>query len=637
MEERNLTQLINRSKSGDLQAIEELLNASYATVAYKCRRMLGNEQDAEDLTQEILVIVYSKLNTLEEPEAYWGWLNRIATNRCYNFLERNHKDLQFAEDEDGNSYADTIETLDERQIPDKAMDNAETARMIDEIVAGLPDAQRAVILMYYYDEMSVKEIAQTTKVPEGTIKRRLDLARNKIEKRVREYEKQGIKLYSISVLPFLWYYLRSVAESEANASVATVAVANVVAGSYATAVSAGSGVAGSATAHVIGTISGKVITGIAAAAILIGGGAVALGSLRENDVNDVTIAAQITEPSKTQPISTTEYQAMPTQVDLKAEALSAYEALLTRGITDQELTIAYYTYIELDQDGIPELLVADADGTPASWTSAELYTYQDGETQYCGNSSAKNDYLYFVNEKYVLSRTRMGNQFITTDGSISTAIYYWNEDMTRNDPAIFYDNGEWEYVSREQFQYYQVMPNEDSAPGFIQTIEPITFKKNEFAPISGDTALQIFNDAKKFYDINIYGRRYIDAKEQSIESFNWIEGVLEYEGCLYQPMNKYTYDEFVSQLRSFFTEAAVAELIKEAGLMEHDGKCYVYIREGVGDPCLDYEVTPKLTVGGYYEMRIHVTKLDGKILEHSSYCCKVDDKWLLDSGCFYGW
>ena len=660
MEERNLIMLIEKSKSGDLQALEELLQVSYATVAYKCRRMLGNEQDAQDLTQEVLLVVCSKLNTLEKVDAYWGWINRIATNLCYNFLERKHKDLQFSEDEDGNSILDSFEVLDERQIPDKAMDNAETARIIDEIVASLPDTQRAAVLMYYYDEMSIKEISRTMNVAEGTVKRRLDLARNKIEARIREYEKQGVKLYSVSVLPFLWYYLRFAAQSETNTTVAASTAAEIMAGSAAetasstvsatagtvsAAVSSGAGVTGGTAVHMVSTLSGKIIAGVVAAAISIGACTVAIAKPRSNDAAETQNSVETLHETETIPQTiqtesqeqtTLESQAQPEEVDPAADAYSAYEALLTRGTTDMEMQIAYYAYVGLNQDGVPELVVADADGTPTSWTSVEIYTYKDGQVQYCGATNSSYNYLYLVNDKYVLGTHRMGNRFITTDDSIVTTVYYWNEDNTRNDPAVFYGNGEWEYITAEEFHYYQIMPDDDDSSGFIQTAEPIIFKRNEFAPISSEAVLELFSAAKDFYDSFIYGRRYVDAKEDPIENFSWLEGVIEYDGCLYEPLDQFTYDEFVSQLHSFFTEDAAAKLIVEAGLMEYNGECYVYVREGVGDPCFDYEVTPQQSAEGYYEMLITITELDKSVSHVQFNCLQVEGNWLFDSGNFYG-
>ena len=66
---------------------------------------------------------------------------------------RGHREVQIPEDGEGNSLLDTFESLDEQSVPDKALDNEETRRMILALVDSLPDAQRQCVLMFYYGEL----------------------------------------------------------------------------------------------------------------------------------------------------------------------------------------------------------------------------------------------------------------------------------------------------------------------------------------------------------------------------------------------------------------------------------------------------------------------------------------------------
>ena len=214
MERTQLIQLIQKSQNGDMDAMEKLLLYAHTSVSYQCRKMLKNDQDAEDMTQEILVTVYQKLDTLQEPAAFNKWLHQITASRCINAINRTHTEYQFAEDEEGHTILDTLEEMDEKKVPDKWLDNQETARMITQIISDLPDVQRMCTLMFYYSELSVKEIAQTMKVSENTVKSRLNYARKAIKDKVQDYEKQGIKLYGLSPLPFIFYFLRKTGEQE---------------------------------------------------------------------------------------------------------------------------------------------------------------------------------------------------------------------------------------------------------------------------------------------------------------------------------------------------------------------------------------------------------------------------------------
>lgn len=265
MEKEQLIALVKKSQSGDPEAMEKLLQYAHTSVSYQCRKMLTNAQDAEDMTQEVLVTIYNKLDTLQEPAAFSKWANQITATRCINALNHTHVEYQFAEDEEGHSILDQLEELDEQVIPDKAIDHRETARMISEIVTNLPDAQRAATLMFYYSEMSVNEIAKTMGVSENTVKSRLNYARKAIKEKVLDYEKQGIKLYSLSPLPFLVYYLHLAARDSADQHAAGIMAAEAMAAEGAAAV------AGSiAAAGVFAGLSAKVIAGILAAVVAVG-------------------------------------------------------------------------------------------------------------------------------------------------------------------------------------------------------------------------------------------------------------------------------------------------------------------------------------------------------------------------------
>lgn len=262
MEGNELTSLIEKAQAGDQGAMEVLLQKAHTPVSYQCRKLLRDPRDAEDMTQEVLLLVYTRLSLLKNPVAFWGWLNSITINRCMNALKRTHIELQFAEDEEGHSVLDDLEELDEQQVPDKALDNTETTRMIEEIVSALPEAQRICTLMYYYDEMSVREIAEIIGVPENTVKSRLNYARKAIKERVLDYEKQGVKLYGLSPLPFLLYFLGRSAGESADAAQAGAAARQIMASVTGTASAAAAG----GTSAAVGNASGEAVSAVGTAA-----------------------------------------------------------------------------------------------------------------------------------------------------------------------------------------------------------------------------------------------------------------------------------------------------------------------------------------------------------------------------------
>ena len=273
MEPANITPLIQRCLNGDPQAQEELILSAQNRVYYHCKKMLKKEEDALDATQDVLISMLTNLDKLRDPGAFWGWLSAMTANHCRNAL-RGHKELQIPVDEDGNSLLDTFENLDEQLVPDKALDNDETRQMIVDLVDELPDAQRQCVLMFYYEEMSVKDIAAALGTAEGTIKSRLNYARKAIKERVDEYTAQGIKLYSFSPLPFLAYFLHKDALLGSLSPAASEwLVQTVLTSSGASALAAGASTGAAASAGTAGTTAASAGTASAA-----GGAAASTGT-----------------------------------------------------------------------------------------------------------------------------------------------------------------------------------------------------------------------------------------------------------------------------------------------------------------------------------------------------------------------
>lgn len=288
MEKAEVLALIPRCLAGEEEARTALVLAVQNRIFYHCKKMLRNEDDALDATQEILIAMLTKLDSLKEPAAFWGWLSAMTANYCHNVLRRGGREVQIPEDEEGNSLLDTFETLDAQTVPDKAMDSAESRQMIMELIDNLPEAQRLCVLMYYYDEMGVKDIAAALDTSEGTIKSRLNYARKAIKEGVDRYAAQGVKLYGLAPLPFLAYLLKqdallggmTAAQSSACAQAALAGSSAALAGAAGTgSAGAAAGAAGSTgKAIASGILAHKGVVAAVAGMVLVGviGGAAAL-------------------------------------------------------------------------------------------------------------------------------------------------------------------------------------------------------------------------------------------------------------------------------------------------------------------------------------------------------------------------
>ncbi|MCL2634363.1 MAG: sigma-70 family RNA polymerase sigma factor [Oscillospiraceae bacterium] len=204
MESNRLISTVTSAQNGNEKDMEALYLEFSKPVYYLALKLLKHKEDAEDLTQEVFIYAFQKITELREPNAFPAWLNRITASRCTNFLTRKKQpvfnDLSDISDTD-LQLIDFIEETDPLLIPEKSLDNAETARMIVEIIDNLPLPQRVCVYYYYYENLTIAQIAENLNTNDNTVKTRLSLAREKIRKELKQLEeKEGIKLYSVPLM-----------------------------------------------------------------------------------------------------------------------------------------------------------------------------------------------------------------------------------------------------------------------------------------------------------------------------------------------------------------------------------------------------------------------------------------------------
>lgn len=207
MEREKLITLVERLQDGKNEAMTEIYDAFYKDIYYYVFKIVNHEELATDLTQETFIEIYQKIHTLQEPTAFVNWSRTIAYHKCTAYF-RKKRELLADEDEDGNTIFDSIAEDREEFIPEEALDKEELKIAIHKMINSLPEEQRASIMMRYFDEMSVKEIAEIQGVTEGTVKSRLNYGRKAIKQSVEDYEKKnGIKLHCTGIVPLLlWLF-----------------------------------------------------------------------------------------------------------------------------------------------------------------------------------------------------------------------------------------------------------------------------------------------------------------------------------------------------------------------------------------------------------------------------------------------
>ena len=197
MESERLIRLVVQAQDGDKKALEELYLNTYSRTYRLALRILKNSEDAEDITQEVFITVQQNISGLREPVAYYAWVNRITANKCNRFFNR-HKGLIRADDE---NELESIIDDDMEFMPDKAIDDKAGRKIIMEVIDNLPDNQRMCILLFYYGQLAIADIAVALDTNENTVKSRLSLARAKIRTALEEKaKKDGIKLWGVPLV-----------------------------------------------------------------------------------------------------------------------------------------------------------------------------------------------------------------------------------------------------------------------------------------------------------------------------------------------------------------------------------------------------------------------------------------------------
>lgn len=198
----NLAQLVRAAQQGDAKSTEQLLESCSQNIYYIAYKMFKNKESAEDMTQEALTVIWKRLDSLTEPDAFYGWADRVAANLCLDKLRKKGVETDPAAGEP--EVYEALPEANEAMLPEGALDRSETQRLVSDIIDGLPELQRMCVLLYYFREMSVADIAKTMQCSEGTVKSRLSAAREKIRTGVLALErKDGVKLYALPLLPLL--------------------------------------------------------------------------------------------------------------------------------------------------------------------------------------------------------------------------------------------------------------------------------------------------------------------------------------------------------------------------------------------------------------------------------------------------
>ena len=303
----NISHLVEKIKKGDNKSFEKLYKLTEREVWFTCISFLKNETTAQDIMQETYITAFLKIQSLEKSSQIRSWINRIAVNKCKNYLKGKGEIQLDDEIFENQAIVDERISIPEEYISDKA--KREIILSIMQEV--LSDVQYQTVIMHYFNEMTVDEIAEVFECSRGTVLSRLNYSRAKMKTAIEDYEnKSGDRLHGVVFVPFFTTIFREQAKSlcvpsikitlpngESLVTAASKGVSTAVKSSTATAVKTGA----------VTAVKTKVIAMACGMTLLFAGttvGTSLLAGCKSDKVPTATTSAQTTAQATTVPAVT---------------------------------------------------------------------------------------------------------------------------------------------------------------------------------------------------------------------------------------------------------------------------------------------------------------------------------------------
>lgn len=327
--EQNMNHLLQGVKEQDESAVREFYKNGFS-IAKKCAMSYVNGQNeiAEDIAQNTMIKALDSIQTFEEREGKTldGWVYQIARNKSVDYLRslrKRTKDKSEAEEEDQSNPVRTVNfsALDDNEngleydpedtkigsIPEEKYSMDARDQIVRDVMNGLSNEQKQVLILNVYNEMTINEIAEELGISTSTVIGRLQSAKKNIKTEIDTIQKRDdLKLYNITPVPFFMWLMKHMSETEkamlasqygVSQSAAAKAAGKIVEESAKQSVKAAgsSSVSGAASTAGASTVT-KIAVGAAIAVTAAGGGYIAIDKIsKQNAVNKAADVENKTE------------------------------------------------------------------------------------------------------------------------------------------------------------------------------------------------------------------------------------------------------------------------------------------------------------------------------------------------------
>ena len=160
---------VSKAKKGNKEAFLALIDENRLNLYRVARGILNNKEDIEDALQNTVIHSFQKINSLKKDEYFRTWIIRILINECNERLRKSKRVISLAENSNNEIYNDSYENMD-----------------LTKAINALNEELRVTTVLFYFEDISLKDIAKILKIPEGTVRSRLTRARAKLREIISE-------------------------------------------------------------------------------------------------------------------------------------------------------------------------------------------------------------------------------------------------------------------------------------------------------------------------------------------------------------------------------------------------------------------------------------------------------------------
>lgn len=202
--EDQLPRIVCAAKSGDPAALAELFQSTYPHIYYHAYILTGNPHDAEDLLQEGYIKCFLAIDTLQDPCAFYPWMWSILKNIRKNQLRKQPFPLLSPEQLEAEEQHLLDRLIEDDDSPAMQAEKKELSQILSCMIYALPPEQQEVIVLHYYDGLTLAQIAEKQNCPLSTVKSRLRYAKSSLRQAIEAEERRsGVSLHSSFLIPVL--------------------------------------------------------------------------------------------------------------------------------------------------------------------------------------------------------------------------------------------------------------------------------------------------------------------------------------------------------------------------------------------------------------------------------------------------